>query len=568
MKRLISFLGTGDYKEATYQYKGKILSATRFMPVTLKEAFEPNSVFIVGTDESEEKWIANRELNRELDQFEFEKIGTPKTPEDSWEIFNKISNLLSDEALESESKKPEQIILDITHGFRAQPLFALSAVNHILSEWLRRKINPPLLKVVYGAFEARDKETNIASIWDLTNFVLASQWETALNAFLRFGRADDIAALAKIDSEQCRKDVLSGKTENKDFNKCSFPKKLGDRAKNFADDLSVARLKDIVVGKNANGGSAKLLLEKIKESYAEEFIERLPPVRTLFLSLEEKLSSFISDSYLGKDSLRAYVALVNYYARLQRYSEMSVLIREGLTTLYDWYKNEGKAASQTGKDFKVARYKADRMLTANAQKLKKNSESENFVPYEKEILVLANKIVDLRNDIQHAGINPQPLISKTIIEKLLFYAKEFESIVDQFEDEMEKRIVVKKEPLLVNLSNHPIANWTKDQLNSAKESWTHIADLEGGMPVIPSDYDYDQVEKQAIDIAERALKQGATAAYVAGEYNLTYSLINQLKMREIECYNATTERYACEIESNEESIKMTHEFKFGQWRKY
>jgi hypothetical protein len=117
--------------------------------------------------------------------------------------------------------------------------------------------------------------------------------------------------------------------------------------------------------------------------------------------------------------------------------------------------------------------------------------------------------------------------------------------------------------MLINLTNHPLANWSKSQLSEAKQ-YGEIIDMP--FPVIDP-----AAEEEAINILadEYVGKIKGLADYpdviilVMGEMNFTYCLVTKLKALGIVCVASTTKRNVIELDG-----KVVSEFKFVRFRKY
>lgn len=99
-----------------------------------------------------------------------------------WEMFGTIANMIH---------PSDRIIFDITNGFRSLPVLALLAASFV--RVVRRAT---VLRMIYGAFDAKDEARNETPVLDLTPFVRLLDWTTATDAFLRYGQADVLAQLA------------------------------------------------------------------------------------------------------------------------------------------------------------------------------------------------------------------------------------------------------------------------------------------------------------------------------------------------------------------------------------
>ena len=71
----------------------------------------------------------------------------------------------------------DQIILDVTHGFRSLPMLIF-----VVAAYLRQMKYVVLERVVYGAYEAKDENYN-APVFDLTLMVELMDWFHGLDSF-------------------------------------------------------------------------------------------------------------------------------------------------------------------------------------------------------------------------------------------------------------------------------------------------------------------------------------------------------------------------------------------------
>jgi len=118
-------------------------------------------------------------------------------PGDLWVIFDELADALRI----GEDGEDTEVVLDITHGFRAQPFFGAAVVSFLRAVESR----PASLRVVYGAFEQVDEQAGEAPVWDVTTFVELLDWTNALLLFLRTGRAEDVAAPTERFGRELRK---------------------------------------------------------------------------------------------------------------------------------------------------------------------------------------------------------------------------------------------------------------------------------------------------------------------------------------------------------------------------
>ena len=169
MARLfISFLGKGNYQPCKYSF-GDIppVEQVNFVQEAIARKICANwsgedRIRVFCTDESERKnWLGpegNSEegLEHKLmhlkikPSIESVKIPIGKQEDEIREIFNITYDTIQDN---------DEIIIDITHSFRSIPFIVSAVINY--AQTLK---NISVQGIYYGAYEARDTETNIAPI--------------------------------------------------------------------------------------------------------------------------------------------------------------------------------------------------------------------------------------------------------------------------------------------------------------------------------------------------------------------------------------------------------------------
>ncbi len=115
--------------------------------------------------------------------------------------------------------------------------------------------------------------------------------------------------------------------------------------------------------------------------------------------------------------------------------------------------------------------------------------------------------------------------------------------------------------MLLNLSNHPFASWTKEQQQRAMLDYQQVTDLP--FPNVRPDLSSEQLDVLVEEYTEKIFALNPVAVHVMGEMTFTFRFVNQLKAKGILCLASTTER----ITSIENNLKTSH-FKFIQFRSY
>ena len=115
--------------------------------------------------------------------------------------------------------------------------------------------------------------------------------------------------------------------------------------------------------------------------------------------------------------------------------------------------------------------------------------------------------------------------------------------------------------MLLNLSNHPSANWPSEQLDQAIKKYGAVQDLP--FPKINPDSSSDEIEQLAEKYEIKVRQLNPTAVHIMGEMTFIFKLINRLQVIGIPCVASTTERTA-----DEENGYKTSIFQFVRFREY
>ena len=155
-KVFLSFLGTGNYKECKYvcQEKGesKIVKYVQeaILDLYAKDFSKNDIAYIFLTKDAEEKhW---EKLMDKIGEKPFSIQAITNVPEgyseiEIWNIFQILYDKLEEE---------DEVILDVTHGFRSLPMLGIVLLNYARS---LKKIK--IQHILYGAFESLGPAYNI-----------------------------------------------------------------------------------------------------------------------------------------------------------------------------------------------------------------------------------------------------------------------------------------------------------------------------------------------------------------------------------------------------------------------
>ena len=127
--------------------------------------------------------------------------------------------------------------------------------------------------------------------------------------------------------------------------------------------------------------------------------------------------------------------------------------------------------------------------------------------------------------------------------------------------------------MLINLSNHPSANWSDEQKKAAIEQYNEIVDI--AFPQIEPAASIEDVLQLVEQYVEKIIETigyvnvhtfdyYSNAVHVMGEMTFTYNVLRELDRKGIDCVASTTERQVI-VEQNGQKTSV---FKFVQFRPY
>ncbi|MCX7983505.1 MAG: TIGR02221 family CRISPR-associated protein [Bacteroidetes bacterium] len=374
---LLSFLGKGDYQEVTYflQDENKEFK-TKFFIQAVNEFFKPTKIILFMTSDAEQKY--HSELSSTI-KYEKVLIKEGKTIEELWDNFEIISAAVPSE---------EEIILDITHAFRSIPIIALSVLT-----FLKILHNIRVKKIIYGAFEA--KKEGKAPVFDITSFLDLLEWSYATDEFLNFGNAKRLRKLL---------DDIHNKTfkSNSDIKSVAL-KRLGKNLDEITTALSVIRPNEVL--------KSSIELPKLTENvkYDIENLAEAKPLGKLLTRIPNNFQIIAEAKDLFSEAgFRAQVEMMNFYIKIENYQQAITIARELIVSLLCVTEK----LDPIGKD---DREKAEDMLNEWLSISKKGILLNHTAQKYSE---LWSKIVNYRNDINHAGMKKNPTPAQTLISNI------------------------------------------------------------------------------------------------------------------------------------------------------
>lgn len=373
MTTLISFLGATDYRDTIYTYRSRKIGPTRYMADAVMGLFEPppQRLLVVVTEEARTKHLeALTERLRGVIEPEPVLIPSGQSEAEQWMIFEKIAQMI---------KPEEELIFDITNGFRSIPVLAF-----LIAAYVRVERRARVRHLIYGAFDARN-DANETPVFDLTPLAALLEWTTATDALLSYGRADALRDLVKESpgDHAHAKDLAQRLSELTAALQASRPAEVMETAAALPDALA-----NFGVSSEADGaaGPLRLLLGKIEQEYGQ-------------MALAQP-----RDRKQAREVIRKQLDMIEWYVNKGLYVQACTLTREWLISVVLVTANDGTYDLYS---------EADRQLAETAVNgySQTQDRSQREVPAaildaarRPAIRQLWRKCRALRNDLAHAGM--------------------------------------------------------------------------------------------------------------------------------------------------------------------
>lgn len=393
----LTFVGRGTgkgYQKVRYYYEGREKESNLF-PVALYEFFHPKRMTVFVTKESRESYWDDlcRQLAGKIDPEPVE-IPWGGKPDELWTIFDRVVESV---------EEGEEVLFDITHGFRSLPFLVFLAVAY-----LRAVKNIRIRGVVYGALEARDSEGR-ASVFDLSPFLSLLDWLAAFHVFRRSGSAGDVSRLLRDIQNQAWRQPL-GQPIGAASEKPKMLKRMAERINELSQSLLLIRPLEVM--EKAQGLANQFTDAALKEAeiWAKPFALIAPAFR-------EELTQFAAESRV--ENLDVQRRMVSWYIDRGLYVQALTLARELLVThvclLLDPLnplRREARARAEQLLNYlawdKLPEQKKQFDLWSGPQPGGADVEKFRSHPQAQSLIELWCSIRDARNDVDHAGMNQDP----------------------------------------------------------------------------------------------------------------------------------------------------------------
>ncbi len=384
----------------------------------LLEADAEVRLVMLGTPQVRQKWSETGDLQRMLDEYLPTKVplqfievpsGDPEVDQPSEasaaaRFVDLLLPCLRRDPLADEAAagwhRADQVVFDVTNGFRAQSVLSTTAIVAAVEEALRRG-QEPSLRVQYGAYDHR--KDGVAPVWDLTGMVTQQARVRSIDALVSNARADAFSALCQdLGAERIgtqyhdpvrrkEKQALRG---------------LGTAAQTLADDLVCARTHAVLTS------SAKRFCERLEA--ATPLIAAHAPAATRPLQrLADQARPLVCDLVVSRAGLHAQLALAQACVETERYAVATSILREMLVCA--WHLETLGTGQPWQPGSKAQEGDAQwRQVEAGMKDpdflLPEGTDPERTQRIQGAFRALGT----LRNDVQHAGMRTSPLTSTKV----------------------------------------------------------------------------------------------------------------------------------------------------------
>lgn len=356
-KQILSFMGASPYNEAEYELDGKTYR-TPYTQEALARHYEGHALLVAMTEGARSKHaegLRARGVN-------YTPISIPNgsSEEELWAIF---------EALTEHIPKGAEVVVDISHSFRSQPVLALAALR-----FLEAAKEVTVSRVLYATYDA---ETHKGRFLDLTLFLTLMRWSEATLELVRYGFTRNLAALLKGIQDTAWREGNQGPKPQK-------LKALGQVLEELGSALEFLRVEETLQ-------LARRLMEDSER--VEKEAQAWPParpIRALLAKLRQRHKPLAAAEPFSQEGLRAQAYMVDLLLEIGSYHQAAVLIRELMVT---------KVCLNHNLDPLNDRDKAEERLNLWSRE----APDETLRQWGDTWRALS----DLRNDLAHAGMRKQ-----------------------------------------------------------------------------------------------------------------------------------------------------------------
>lgn len=375
---LVSFIGLGNYQTCDYIFGERICNTHLFVFALsnfYKEEIDKLIIFLTEKSRNAKRDDDKLTYFQQLERLNLKNglvkpekvlIKSGKSESELWEMFETIAAKLTD---------GDEVIFDITHAFRSIPIMSLLVIA-----LLRETKNIKLKAILYGAFDAKDKDGN-TPLFDLTPFVELLDWLSAAKQFKNTGNAQFLVELLQNNNDKNLADNISELSESL---RLLRPVNIMEKSQRLSYTLSNEKATS-----NIKSKPVFELLESIKESYSK--------------------FSLGNPKQNKEEFIRKLFDLANWYYEKGQYVQSIATIREFIPTVVcyklnlDFFKRDDN------------RHTAESYLNQREGSADEYDWNDTKLP--EELKSIWANVTQLRNDVLHVGFNESPRRINNIVAK-------------------------------------------------------------------------------------------------------------------------------------------------------
>ena len=391
-KLIVAFLGTGNYREVDYLLDDQSYT-TPFTQVALARHYQDYGLWVFLTKKACE--VNGQKLKEKLPSHtsvEFFTVPEGKSEEEHWEIFNLLVEKIPSGA---------ELVVDVSHGFRSQPLLALAALR-----FLEVVKAVQIRRLLYGALL---EDESRGQFIDLTPFLELLNWTQAAWDLMRYGWGKPLADLfTQVQDEGWRRTL---EASEKGGQKVTKLKPLGETLKNLSVALELIRAEEAVRLAGELVQKADAALKEVRGLPQEQ------PIALLLRQIRDKYAALHVQEPFSLEGLRAQVEMLKILLETGSLAQALALMRELLVT---------KVCLDNGLDPLMGREVAEAFLNLYAKLSRQPNGSKEPSG---QLGQLWRNVADVRNDVAHAGMRPNAMPGPTIQKKVEELRRELERLL-------------------------------------------------------------------------------------------------------------------------------------------
>lgn len=557
-KVFISFLGTSNYGLCDYQRDGVSYGTSRFIQeVTLNYLMsrenwdETSSAFILMTADSELKnWNDSYYKDRTtgeplfglatcLDQmhlpfpvYPVTQLPVGNNESEIWDIFQRVFG----ECIREE----DELYFDITHGYRYLPTLIV-----VLGNYAKFLKNVSVKSITYGNYEISNHGQNPGLLVDLLPLSALQDWTNAAGQFIKTG---DASPLNRIGMDTVR--PLMKIHKGQDANVTSiyqFIKLFYE----MAEDLRTCRGIDIIKSSKIN--RLRGVTQVVDASV-------IPPLEPVLVKMKESFQYFDDNENIWNG-----IEAARWCFKHGLYQQSSTLLQESVVSAVcmdmgiGWQSREQRSPVSFAFNVKdVDSMMIPEYLIGREQEIRQCCANELLC----SLKSIYERLTDLRNDINHAGMRGNMLTPEKIKSNL---EKHLTEVVGILQNRGDSGLSCLRPSLLLNISNHPSHQWCEVQREAAENLYGKIHDIP--FPDIDPSCSVQEIAGLADSYLCKVLdlaSSNTVVVHLMGEMTFLYSLLKRLQNHGINCVASTSKRQVVELPDGEKIVK----FDFVGFRSY